>query len=302
MELKHDWKALNQILFPFDRVDPYTHRSLVLLQDGGTVQEGIVTSGMRFDDKGEDLGTMDKSKLDAMASKYDAEHTIALESLDFRGFLDESLALAPNYFKQLEHLKARTLEDITGSGAPRGANKSSKKSAEFAVNRRHFILELFSGPLSKIMPKVFHLLILIDESANEGSFSAGSSAPTTAYRNQSILIKFQAGKVEEFFEPDFSDINKNRLDEWEQDSGLIVDYLQSRYLIPTYALFIAGSAWRRCLSDATVVTNPWRELSLALEEGSARFEPQSPLFRTALKSLLAGQRVMGYFAGYFGRV
>lgn len=280
MELKHDWKTFNSVLFPQDQfvvgVDR-AHQKLVLLEEGQQIVDGIVSNGAYFSDVGIDSKEMNKDRLDSFASKYGVDQTIIIGRKDLDQVITDSVELGNNYFQQLELIRGKTQEFFSGK-AP-----ASKKRAELMVSRRHFVIELFAGSLSKFLPRSFNLLIFID--------TTGSGEP---FQSQSLLLSFSQGRIDQFFEPDYSSLHENRLEQWGQSGDIIGEYLESRYILPCYGLFFLQEQWNQMLAAAAKNQNPWTLFTKYCDEGSASVYPQS----TLIKSLLASQRLLGYFGRF----
>ena len=288
MELKHDWKVFNAILFPQDHVtigatgahseleQQSQHRKLVILEESQKVVDGIISTGAHFKDRGLEAGDMTKQRLDGLASRYEVDQTIILNRKDLDQCIVEAVELGHNYYQQLETIRTKALQMFS-------AGQCRKQSA-FMVSRRHFVLDLFSGSFRRMLPRSFNLLIFID-----------TTQQGRAFQFKSLLISFNQGKVDQFFEPDFSSLHENRLELWSKYWQNIGEYLESRYMMPCYGLFLGQEQWERCLLADTPASsrseNPWRLFSKFCDEGTAAIFPRNYI----VKSMLASQQLMVYF-------
>src|SRR5262249_23726372 len=140
-------------------------------------------------------------------------------------------------------------------------------------------LEFFSGRAAALLPRRFNVLVFLDQ---RPSFSS----TLLAFEYRAILLSFDRGKLDQFFEPDFSSLHAERLPEWLSDPQAIGKYLENRYILPCYGLFLLQSDWNQCVASP----RPWRVFRGALEEGRAALYPRGVLAR----SFLAIQKVGSY--------
>jgi len=286
MELKHDWKAFNAVLFPQDKLNIGGHeegapatsyhpvagpQKLVILEENQKITDGVTSSGAHFVDTGVDSSDMSKQRLDGIASKYGVDQTVVLNRKDLDQCITEAIDLGHNYYQQLEFIREKALH-LLAPGT--GKNKSA-----FMVSRRHFVLDLFAGQMRRVLPRSFNLLIFID--GTDGG----------VFQFKSLLISFNQGKVDQFFEPDFSSLHEDRLEQWSKYKDNIGEYLENRYILPCYGLFLNEKQWDRSLQASTREQNPWKLFTKFCDEGTAAVYPQNFL----VKSLLASQRLMVYF-------
>jgi hypothetical protein len=277
MDLKHDWKALNEVLFQTQNLAGAIS-SLVLVEDDNKIIDGIVSNGRAFTDSGMASISSQKDKLDELAAKYGVDQTIVLPKNVLDQSIIEAAVLGTNYFQQLQTLRANVLGQM---GRRRGKEGP-------IVSRRHFVLDLFGVKLKRTLPRRFNVVLFIDE--RPSSFSAGSQG-ASAFSYRSILLSYSSGQLDQFFEPDFSSLHEGRLVNWQTESDAIGQYLESRYILPCYGIFMNKEEWERCLEAASQKRRPWGVFTRFYDEGRASVYPKSML----TKALLATQRVMVYF-------
>ncbi|MBI3541943.1 MAG: hypothetical protein HY075_01530 [Deltaproteobacteria bacterium] len=282
MDLRHDWKALNEVLF--SGANPASAAtggaSVVLLEDddpvlrqeGGVpssrVIDGVVSNGRAFTDLGIGGVSSNKELLDGLATKYGADQTIVLSKKMLDQCVIEAASLGTNYFQQLQRLR----------------EQASRAKGGPIVSRKHFLLDLFGGKLKRVLPRRFNALLFLDQRPTD----AVGSAPF-AYR--AILMSYASGQLDQFFEPDFSSLHENRLKNWHNESDAIGQYLESRYMLPCFGIFMHKDEWQRCLETAAHKRRPWRSFVRFHDEGLAQVYPNGFI----AKSLLASQRLMVYF-------
>lgn len=272
MDLRHDWKALNEVLFQGADL-PAAASSLVLLEDEGKVIDGVVSNGRAFSDIGTPDVARNKETLDALATKYSADQTIVLSKKTLDQFVIEAAGLGTNYFQQLQTLRSKVLDQV------------GRKRGGLIVSRRHFLLDLLSSGLRRVLPRRFNVLVFIDNAP------ADVSAGGAPFSYRALLLSYSSGQLDQFFEPDFSSLHENRLKNWHNESDAIGQYLESRYILPCYGLFMHENEWEHCLVAASQGRKPWRMFVRSHDNGRAAVYPDGFL----TKSLLGGQRMMLYF-------
>jgi hypothetical protein len=304
MDLKHDWKAFNSVLYPTLPKPPRSQSTgggaelasdvvvrLAILEDEGKLVDGIVSSGKSFTDQGGATPAKSKEILDALSAKYGAQETVLFSYKDFRQAVVDGAQLGPNYFQQLALIRNRLLK----TPAARAGGEAVKM-----VSRPHFIMAFLQSWLSRWMPRSYNFLIYIDDSVGAEE----------AYR--ALLLNVNDGRVEQFFEPDFSSLHHERLVDWAKHRDIIGDYLESRYILPCYGIFMKRSLWERCLMLSQTVLEsesrnttkrwgrrlfdsikPWTPYIQGVRSGAAAVFPHS----WGTNTLLA----MGRLLMYFGR-
>jgi hypothetical protein len=279
MDLKHDWKALNEVLFHGQASDAAS--TLVLLEDKDAVVDGVVSNGKAFDDVGVEGISSNKGKLDELAGKYGVDQTMVLSKNTLDHLVIEAAGLGTNYFQQLQSLRTK-LKDQVGK----------QKDAPI-ISRRHFVLDLFGKKLMRMLPRRFNVLIFVDERPNPifgATIQAGTPGDSKlAYR--AILLSYSDGKLDQFYEPDFSSLHENRLVNWPNEAEAIGQYLESRYILPCYALFMHEEDWEKCLKTAAR-GRPWQQFVRCFDERRAAIYP----LKMGTKTLLAAERVRSYFS------
>jgi hypothetical protein len=285
MDLRHDWKALNDVLFPQDRDRPFGGSSVVMLEDGGKVVDGLVSNGTALDLESDLFkselrlnGSLDMTALDSIATKYGVDKTIVLSKRALDQFVIEAAQLGTNYFQQLQMLRDKIVH---------ADSTNQEKGSTLVVSRKHFVLDLFGKQLRRFLPQRFNVVIMIDQRS-----SLPHNSPTTTFSYQAILLSYSKGQLDQFFEPDFASLHEGRLVDWAKQSDAIGEYLENRYLMPCYGIFMYKDVWERCLEAATDgKRDPWRLFVRYYDDARASVYPRGIL----IKSLLALQRVMVYF-------
>ncbi|MBI3555208.1 MAG: hypothetical protein HY074_02950 [Deltaproteobacteria bacterium] len=283
MDLKHDWKALNEVLFhgtswgsglAVTGAAPGLEAggsSLVLLEDDDRVIDGVASNGRAFTDTAITGVSSSKDILDELAGKYGTEQTIVLSKKVLDQCVIEAATLGTNYFQQLQSLRSKVLDQI------------GRKKGGLIVSRRNFLLDLFGMKLKRVLPRRFNVLLFIDQRA--------PTSHTEGFSFRSILLSYSGGQLDQFFEPDFSSLHENRLKNWNQESDAIGQYLNSRYILPCYGIFMHKEEWERCLEVASIKGRPWGQFVRYYDGGSAAVYPN----RIIAKILLGIQRIMVYF-------
>lgn len=270
MDLRHDWKALNEVLF--QNLPTGALSSLVLLEDQDKIIDGVASNGRAFDDFGKTGASANKEMLDALAAKYGTDQTLVLSKKVLDQCVVEASDLGTNYFQQLQALR----ENITG--------QVGRKQNALIVSRRHFLLDLFGRQLKRILPRRFNVLLFLDQ-------RSGLSQLATPFSYRAILMSYSQGQLDQFFEPDFSSLHENRLTNWQNETVAIGEYLESRYMLPCYGVFMHNDEWERCLTAAHGSKRPWSLFVRYVDDGRAAVYPNGFI----AKSLLASQRLMVYF-------
>ncbi len=280
MELMHDWKALNRVLFPKEfSAQALTGSSLYMLLDNHQeIKDGLVSTGAPFMDRGMILEGFSKEngqknnqgKLDAMASKYSVDHAAAIYQDKLDIWLSESATLGTNYFEQLTYVREKIINQI----------KDMPVSS-----RKNFVLEFFKSRAAKALPSRFNALVFIDE---RKEYSVLGSPLYSA-----ILLTYVKGKLDSFYEPDFSSLHENRLVDWKGSSDAIGQYLETRYMLPCYAILMSREEWQKCLEysvQTKTYMGGWQRFIKFYDNAKAQFYPKTAF----LKLLVATQRVVMY--------
>src|SRR4051812_14439153 len=106
MDLRHDWKALNEVLF---HAQPLAAKAstLVMVEDNGKIIDGVVSNGAAFSDVGIEGVSSNKEKIDGLAAKYGTDQAIVLSKREIDQCVIEAATLGTNYFQQLETLRSK---------------------------------------------------------------------------------------------------------------------------------------------------------------------------------------------------
>ena len=274
MELKHDWRAFNAVLYPQEAwagAESATQK-LVLLEDQERIVDGIVSTGARFTDQGMESPARSLDLLEGLASKYGVDQTMVLSHRALQDAVLEAASQGTNYYQQLETIRNRWL-------AAQPTTRRGKKAPLLLVSRAHFVLQTLTGRAARFLPRNYNFLVFVDTS--QGS----------EFSSKALLIHMKQGKVEQFFEPDFASLHENRLQEWEKQKDAVVEYLENRYLLPCFALFIKKAAWERCVCVAAQGKNPWKTFMKHYDGGQATVYPKT----FSIQSFLAAQKILMYF-------
>lgn len=290
MDLMHDWKALNDVLFHNQTLGQSLSSkasSLIVLEEGGKVIDGVSSNGGGFSDFGIDDVSSSKEKLDQLAAKYGTEQVVVLTKKNLDQYIIEAAALGPNYYQQLQALRKNILDEIEN---PRKSVKHGKGS--FMVSRRHFVLDLFGLYLKRVLPGRFNLLIFVDQRPSIPFNPIGNAdpRPVAPLSYRAILLSYVNGQIDQFFEPDFSSLHEDRLVNWQKQTDAIGQYLEQRYILPCFGVFMFDEDWTRCLDAADKGHRPWRLFARYHDDKRATVYPN----RFLAKALLAFQRLMVY--------
>ncbi len=245
MDVKHDWKILNEVLFQVHQHTPLAgsvdesggvSSCLFLISQNNLVIDGVVSNGRAFN--AEDVGmhlqsNLKKDKYDDLAHKYQVDQTVIVQKGVIDQYLGEASMLGTNYFQQLQLLRTKLLSQM------------GKRRGEFIVSKRHFLIELFTSSLRRLLPKKFNVLVLLDTRSR-------LSPSTHPGELKTLLMVFNNGDLEQFFEPDFSSLNESRVRNWRQEFKAVGDYLENRYILPCYALFMYEEDFKDLLKDPPI--------------------------------------------------
>ncbi len=299
MELRHDWKALNEVLFPQRTPEgraaafaaagtPNVARGMAVLLERGrgattaadsckTVCDGILSDGAYYTEavSGFEIAS---DAVPAEAAKYGFDRTLVLSKIDLDRHVTDAAVLGANYFRQIQLLREKILGNLKNP---------------LIISRRHFVMDLFTGWLSRLLPRRFNVLVFIDQRSSLSQRAlAVSPAAVSGGGYRAILLSFSEGKLDQFFEPDFASLHNERLSEWLRDGDLVGQYLENRYLLPCYGVFMYRDVWERMIEVSTTrVANPWRLFARYYDDGRAAVYPNQFI----AKALLAAQRIMVYF-------
>lgn len=288
MDLKHDWRVLNEVLFPRESMlfERGSHSALVLIQDKDRVIDGVASTGVDFFETGQEISSDKKTQLDALSEKYGVKETAVLSKQSFENLLYDASLQGTNYFQQLEIFRQTLfIQEKSGSFFDRFKNKPKE---EAVVSRKHFVLDFFAGPIQKFFPRKFNVLIFIDERTVNADNVLSS---TPKYR--AVVLTYSKGELEQFFEPDLTGVHENRLVEWERDFEVTGQYLENRYILPCYGIFTTAVAWERGFqASQSAKDNPWSVLLAAHSKGEVQFYPKNFL----VKSILAVSPILRYLS------
>lgn len=275
MELKHDWRAFNAVLFPQEVWNDKGAQKLAILEDNGRVVDGVVSSGALFTDQGEETPTLSKERLDGFASKYGVEQATVLHQKALTDAIADASRLGSNYYQQLQFIRER----VVGGGEGKGRRRLGRNQPVHMVSREHFLLDFLAGPAARLLPRTYNFLVFIDTGRADDSYY------------QALMLHMNLGKVDQFFEPDFSSLHEGRLIEWEKHTDTIGEYLENRYLMPCFGVYAKKAVWDRALASSRQHGHPWQIIAKASDTGGAAVYPKTFM----VKSLLAAQRMLMYF-------
>ena len=279
MDIAHDWKTLNEVFFPKDVLGASQdgRSSIVVIEENGRITDGVASNGALFSENCD----FEKSKLDALSAKYCVDQAIVISKKSFDQNVADVANLGTNYFQQLETLRKKLLEEV----------------GPLIVPRKHFLLDLFSSRFRKMLPRRFNFLLFVDHRPGYSE-----TAPS---RYQAILCSYSDGKLDQFFEPDFSSLHEERLRNWKTENNAIGQYLESRYILPCIGIFLGKEEWESCLRES--VSGPaisaennkrkptrtgWRSFLKFYDDNRIALYPHKNF---PLKAWLATRRVVVYF-------
>ncbi|MGE4232705.1 MAG: hypothetical protein AB7F43_05185 [Bacteriovoracia bacterium] len=269
MDLSHDWKSLNDIVFPKENTRQ-SISEIVLIEDDDTVVDGVVSNGKAYTDVGLTQVSKNKEKLDAISSQYGVERAVIVSKKALDQSIIDAATLGTNYFQQLEMIRACVLKGNTNGGA---------EKKPLVVNRKHFFLDIFRSPIRFFLPRRFNVLIFVDDRPLYLAYGQPSF--------RAILLSYAHGKLDQFFEPDFSSLHENRLVDWLHETTAVGQYLESRYLLPCYGVLIQKEDWEFCVEVDRMgrrgaeepLRGPWSHLVKCIDEKRAVIYPNKVLFR-----------------------
>lgn len=271
------------MLFPQENTS-LSNSSVVILEEGGKPLSGAVSSGEPFQPNSIPAGAniYSKETLDKTAEAHGVQKALVLSKKDMDAALREAAQLGANYFQQLQHIRDNVIQ-----------RKNSKPDSEpLVMSGRHFILDLFSSSLKKVLPSKFNVLVFVDQRTSPVQVSV-SPYPTGTFAYRAILLSYFQGKLDQFFEPDFSSLHENRIVEWTKQHQAIGQYLESRYMMPCFGIFMYQDVWQKCLETAGSAANskPWAEFVRRFDDQKAFVYP----LKLLPKALIAFQRLIMYF-------
>lgn len=170
-----------------------------------------------------------------LESKYSADGATLLERNELLRCLGEvssamaNKGLPESYFSQLKTLRAQF-------GVESGQNNScaqhfgDKPVAHFWPDQ-HFLLQIFRPLFAELLPERKLLLLGVVKGTEL----------------QSIVLEFVGAELRTFAEPDFSSLDWQGQDLFHRNTlERFVNYMESRYVLPTYAFFLSSSVWEEC--------------------------------------------------------
>lgn len=268
MDLKHDWKSLNEVLF-LQSGPERNSPTLLLLEKDPQALSGWATTGEVVDVQWDPGYWNQKRQMDQLAQTYHCTQTIVVQKQALDGAIAECTSFGSNYYLQLELLRKR-LQTEEG------------EHSSFFLSRKHFILNFFGGLVHHILPKSFNVLLLIDQRP------AHQYPQESAFDCRALVLTYIQGELDQFFEPDFSTLHVHRLMNWKTENEAIGSYLENRYLLPCYGLFFFQEDWEKCVSQTQ--HKPWLLFTELLRQGRSEYFPHYWL----PKAFLATQRILLY--------
>ncbi len=281
MELRHDWKTLNQILFldshlqNDDILKKQNNKSALIIKEGNEVVDAITSHGKK-------VSTTDISKTNSSAfnDELGVQNSRVVDRKDLNRFIRDTVLGNQNYYQQLQNLRARIQDD---------------RKTSIVISKNHFVIDLFSMQLAKYFPKKFNVCVFIDQrlslSHNMFEFTDANNKDSH-YR--ALVLSFDNQKLDQFYEPDFSSLHNERLRDWVRDHDLIGSYLENRYMLPCFSIFVYKDVWEKmnqaAATSSTLQTNPWRTFVRFLDDGRAAITPRNFI----LRAYLMIQRVLVY--------
>jgi hypothetical protein len=290
MELKHDWRTLNELLFPPENTS-ISSSTVVVLEEQGRPICGAVSSGAPFqipngsDSKPSDSEPMDLARpetLEKIAKAHGVDKALLLSRKQLDEALFEAAQLGSNYFQQLQSIRDSVLK-----------RRSRRPDGEALImSGRHFVLDLMNNPwVRRALPTRFNLLVFVDQRTSP-SQPGIHFFPSGLFSYKAILLSYFQGRLDQFFEPDFSSLHENRLLEWPKETDAIGQYLESRYMIPCFGIFLYQDVWQKCLDGGGQAGGvpPWSAFVKAMDERKSFVYPMT----SPIKALVAFQRIIMY--------
>ncbi len=278
MELKHDWKTLNSLLFSQEKAVNKTKASF-LLERGDQLIQGRVSDGKKI--KG--LKTSNQN-LENILKENDLSKSYVIHEKDLDGWIQDACRFGPNYYEQMCFLQDQI---------------KNERKTDLIFTRSHFFLDLFNKKLARFLPTHHLVLLYVDQRSSLEQWSGFSSSFVKTGESKAhfkaVLLEFKDNKLDQFFEPDFSSLHEGRLGEWQNNIEEINSYLENRYLLPVLSVFLYRDIWESMnkvqSSKPNKQPNPWRQFTHYIDTGRAEVYPR----KFFIKAFLASQRILSYF-------
>lgn len=280
MELRHDWKSLNQILFldQSQQLNSATQKNLknaLIIQEGDKIVDAVVSHGKKIT-----KDSLSKVSSVAFNEEFGVQNSRVVNRKDLNQWIRNTVLGSQNYYQQLQSLRERIHDD---------------QKTSVVISKNHFIIDLFSTQLARFLPKKFNVCIFIDQrfSLSHNMFEF-TDANGIECHYRALVLSFDNQKLDQFYEPDFSSLHNERLRDWVRDHDLVGSYLENRYMLPCFSIFVYKDVWEKmnqaAATQIALGTNPWRTFVRFLDDGRAALTPRNFI----LRAYLMVQRVLVY--------
>lgn len=135
---------------------------------------------------------------------------------------------------------------------------------EFQKWQEPFLVEAMHSWWGRLLPSSFGVYLSLSDNPN-----------------QSLLLLFKKGKLENFGEPDLSSLSEER----RRSTDEIVKYLTEKFSVKIQGLRLKTKDWEEVCEDA----QPWKKISMLLRTDSAALVP----FRIVTAALIGTKGVLG---------
>lgn len=195
-------------------------------------QPGFSDIGMSFDHV--------ESAWEVLSHKYGAAGATFLGREELIGALSQVAAVKSNS-PATDHFPAQVAKLREMLGLEKGEKRTEKsklavhlgdKPFEQFWPRKPFFLSFFRSIFGELFPerKLFLLAVVNDAESID-----------------SLLLEFHGPELKGFCDPDFSGLDWKGKDHFlRENSKRFVSWCESRYMLPTYALFVSRRAWDEC--------------------------------------------------------
>jgi hypothetical protein len=236
MELTHDWRSFQAVLYPQRRGNVKTAQSSEARARGPV---HLVVEGDRIlsvFSETEDLSEWIGASYAEVSKRAEGRALIAYERESVDKLLNETLA-QPSYYEQIEQIR-------------KDAKPAHGKAPAVP---QHFILKAIDSWWNKVLPSSYGVYVQIEA-------AQGAKAP-----GKTLMLIVRRGQISGFFEPDLTSLHKHRMDQ----PADIVKYLSEKYLVPVQGMFVTAEDWENWSKNPS----PWKEIARALKANRTKMVP-----------------------------
>lgn len=250
MELTYDWKSFQSIFYSKKRLfqTSDTSRGPLYVITQGTIIISIFSDG-------EDMSDWVGATCDELKAAMPQRDCILFTQEQVDQWMSSSVD-ETHYYDQIQFLRNQARPQLTIKG-------KNKKLPEI-LGQKHFLLTAIQGWWSKILPTHYGIYIRLDGNPKS-----------------SLFLTVQRGRVASFEIPDLSGMVKER----SRLPGDISKFLNEKYLMPVYGIFLTSQEWNEWSESA----NPWKSIVSSIKSDHSKITP----FKWTLVVLIAFQAYVG---------